>query len=122
MGEIIQIYRDRKKQEGIPMKLGFVTAILDSWNYEEMMDFASEQGFECVEVACWPQEKAERRYAGVSHIDAERVNQDDAYAEHIVEYAKKSGVEISSLAYYPNVMAADKCSRCGTPETGDPCK
>ena len=32
-----------------------------------------------------------RRYAGVSHIDAERVNQDDAYAEHIVEYAKKSG-------------------------------
>ena len=90
------------------MKLGFVTAILDSWTYEEMMDFASEQGFECVEVACWPQEKAERRYAGVSHIDAERVNQDDTYAEHIVEYAKKSGVEISSLAYYPNVMAADK--------------
>lgn len=108
MGEIIQIYRDRKKQEGIPMKLGFVTAILDSWTYEEMMDFASEQGFECVEVACWPQEKAERRYAGVSHIDAERVNREDAYAEHIVEYAKKSGVEISSLAYYPNVMAADK--------------
>ena len=63
VGEIIQIYRDRKKQEGIPMKLGFVTAILDSWTYEEMMDFASEQGFECVEVACWPQEKAERRYA-----------------------------------------------------------
>ena len=78
MGEIIQIYRDRKKQEGIPMKLGFVTAILDSWTYEEMMDFASEQGFECVEVACWPQEKAERRYAGVSHIDAERVNREDA--------------------------------------------
>ena len=47
------------------MKLGFITAILDSWTYEEMMDFASEQGFECVEVACWPQEKAERRYAGV---------------------------------------------------------
>ena len=38
VGEIIQIYRDRKKQEGIPMKLGFVTAILDSWTYEEMMD------------------------------------------------------------------------------------
>ena len=71
------------------MKLGFITAILDSWTYEEMMDFASEQGFECVEVACWPQEKAERRYAGVSHIDAERVNREDAYAEHIVEYAKK---------------------------------
>ena len=44
------------------MKLGFITSILDSWTYEEMMDFASGQGFECVEVACWPQEKAERRY------------------------------------------------------------
>ena len=28
------------------MKLGFVSAILDSWTYEEMMDFASEHGFE----------------------------------------------------------------------------
>jgi len=43
------------------MKLGFVSAILDTWNYEEMMDFASDHGFECVEVACWPQGKAERR-------------------------------------------------------------
>ena len=57
------------------MKLGFITSILDGWTYEQMMDFASGQGFECVEVACWPEEKAERRYAGVSHIDAERVNQ-----------------------------------------------
>ena len=39
------------------MKLGFVSAILDSWTYEEMMDFASEHGFECVEAACWPQGK-----------------------------------------------------------------
>lgn len=39
------------------MKLGFVSAILDTWNYEEMMDFASDHGFECVEVACWPQGK-----------------------------------------------------------------
>ena len=55
------------------MKLGFVSAILDTWSYEEMMDFASEHGFECVEVACWPQGKAERRYAGVSHIDVDKV-------------------------------------------------
>ena len=43
MGEIIQIYRDRKKQEGIPMKLGFVTAILDSWTYEEMMEWLQKE-------------------------------------------------------------------------------
>ena len=51
------------------MKLGLVTAILDGWNFEEMIDTVSEMGFQCVEVACWPQGKAERRYAGVSHID-----------------------------------------------------
>lgn len=36
---------------GFSMKLGFITSILDGWTYEQMMDFASEQGFECVEVA-----------------------------------------------------------------------
>lgn len=89
------------------MKLGFVSAILDNSTYEEMMDTASELGFECVEVACWPQGKAERRYAGVSHIDAECVLEDDTYAAHILDYAKEKGVEISSLAYYPNTMDAD---------------
>ena len=86
------------------MKLGFVSAILDTWTYEEMMDFASDHGFECVEVACWPQGKAERRYAGVSHIDEERVLEDDTYAAHITDYSKEKGVQISSLAYYPNTM------------------
>ena len=86
------------------MKLGFVSAILDQSNYEEMMNTASELGFACVEVACWPQGKAERRYAGVSHIDAERVLEDDEYAAHILDYAKEKGVEISSLAFYPNTM------------------
>lgn len=86
------------------MKLGFVSAILDSWTYEEMMDFASEHGFECVEVACWPQGKSERRYAGVSHIDAERVLEDEEYAKHILSYSKEKKVEISSLAFYPNTM------------------
>lgn len=89
------------------MKLGFVSAILDGSTYEEMMNTASEMGFECVEVACWPQGKAERRYAGVSHIDVKRVLEDDAYAAHILDYSKEKGVEISSLAYYPNTMDAD---------------
>ena len=86
------------------MKLGFVSAILDMCSYEQMMDFASENGFECVEVACWPEGKAERRYAGVSHIDALKVLVNDTYAEHIKEYSRQKGVTISSLAYYPNTM------------------
>ena len=89
------------------MKLGFVSAILDQSNYEEMMDIASDLGFECVEVACWPQGKAERRYAGVSHIDAERVLEDDEYAKHILDYAAEKKVEISSLAFYPNTLDPD---------------
>lgn len=89
------------------MKLGFVSAILDQAEYEEMMDVAGEMGFSCVEVACWPKEKAERRYAGVSHIDAERVLRDDAYGAHILEYARERKVQISSLAYYPNTMDPD---------------
>ena len=89
------------------MKLGFVSAILDGWTFEEMIDTAHEMGFSCVEVACWPVGKAERRYAGVSHIDAARVLQDEAYAEYILKYCAEKQVEISSLAYYPNTMDAD---------------
>ena len=84
------------------MKLGFVSAILDGWTFEEMIDTASEMGFTCVEVACWPQGKAERRYAGVSHIDVDTLNNEKA--EYINNYCKAKGVEISSLAYYPNTM------------------
>lgn len=89
------------------MKLGFVSAILDGWSFEEMIDTASDMGFSCVEVACWPQGKAERRYAGVSHIDAERVLEDDSYAEYVKSYCKKKNVEISSLAFYPNILTPD---------------
>lgn len=87
------------------MKLGFVSAILDGWGFEEMMDTAQEMGFRCVEVACWPGGKAERRYAGVSHIDVESLNEDKI--AYIKGYCQKTGVEISSLAFYPNTMDAD---------------
>lgn len=98
------------------MKLGFVSAILDQSSYEEMMDIASDLGFQCVEVACWPQGKAERRYAGVSHIDVRRILEDEDYAQHITEYAKKKGIEISSLAFYPNTMDADLEKRAAAVE------
>ena len=93
------------------MKLGFVSAILDTWTYEEMIDFAAENGFACVEAASWPQGRAERRYAGVSHIDAERVLADAAYAEHLSQYSREKGVQISSLAFYPNTMDGDPAKR-----------
>ena len=84
------------------MKLGFVSAILDGWTFEEMIDIAANMGFACVEVACWPVGKAERRYAGVSHINVDELT--DEKAAHILDYCKKRGVTISSLAFYPNTM------------------
>ena len=89
------------------MKFGLLTAILDGWSFEEVVDIASEMGFKCLEVACWPAGKAERRYAGVSHIDAERVCEDDAYAKYVLDLVASKGLEISSLAFYPNVLDAN---------------
>ncbi len=93
------------------MKFGLLTAILDGWSFEEVVDIASDMGFKCLEVACWPAGKAERRYAGVSHIDAERVCQDDEYAAYVKNLAAAKGLEISSLAFYPNTMDPDIAKR-----------
>jgi sugar phosphate isomerase/epimerase len=87
------------------MKIGFVSAILDDYTFEQMIDTAQQMGYECVEVACWPKGKAERRYAGVTHIDVDTL--DDAKVKYIQEYCEKRGVEISALAFYPNTLDGD---------------
>lgn len=87
------------------MKIGFVSAILDGWNFEELIDTAAAYKYQCVEVACWPRGKAERRYAGVSHIDVEDLSDEKAAA--ILAYCQEKGVQISSLAFYPNPMDGD---------------
>lgn len=84
------------------MKLGIVSAIFDQSNFEEMIDIVSDTGLECVEVACWPKGKAERRYAGVSHIDTKNLTTEKA--QEILAYCKTKQVEISALAYYPNPL------------------
>ena len=53
------------------MKLGFVTAILPELSLEQVLAFAAAEGFACVEVMCWPIGKAERKYAGVTHINVD---------------------------------------------------
>lgn len=91
------------------MKLGFLSAILDGWSFDEVIDIADQMQFDCVEVACWPVAKAERRYAGVSHIDV--VNLDKKKAAEILDKCKAKRVELSSLAFYPNVMDEDEAKR-----------
>ena len=93
------------------IKFGLLTAILDGWTFEEAVDIAAEMGFKCLEVASWPSGKAERRYAGVSHIDAERVLEDDDYAKHVLDVAAAKDIQISSLAFYPNTMDPDLMKR-----------
>ena len=81
------------------MKLGFITALLETYTYEQVLDFAQAEGFECLEVACWPAGTGERRYAGTSHIDVVRVVKDAAYAKDICSMTEAHGIEISSLAF-----------------------
>lgn len=87
------------------MQLGYVTAILPDWTLEQNMQFAAKQGFDCLEVMCWPVGKAERRYAGVTHIDVTNFTQADA--ERIKGLMRQYNVNISSLGYYPNPLVAD---------------
>ncbi len=87
------------------MKLGLVSAILPDFTFEEVFDYAASTGFGCVEVCCWPAGKAIRRYAGITHIDIDSL--DESKMEYYKNYAKKLNVEISSLAYYPNPLDTD---------------
>src|SRR4029077_6347498 len=82
------------------MQLGFVSAILPDLSLEEVFAFAADEGFDCVEVMCWPPGGADRRYAGVTHIDVTRLDNEDA--GHIRDLVLKHGVAISGLGYYPN--------------------
>jgi sugar phosphate isomerase/epimerase len=91
------------------MKPGFVSAILPELSFEELIDFAAASGYKAVEVCCWPVGKAERRYAGVTHIDVDTI--DKGKADAINAYCKKKGVEISGLGYYPNPLDPDEEKR-----------
>jgi len=87
------------------MKLGFMTAAFPDLSFEEVAAWAAGNGFEMLEVACWPLGKAERRYAGVTHIDVNEFSTADAKSIHAV--LAKYGLEISSLGYYPNPLHPD---------------
>jgi sugar phosphate isomerase/epimerase len=88
------------------MKLGFVSAILPDLGLEEVLSFANAEGFDCVELMCWPKGKAERRYAGVTHVDAASL--DAAGAARIRQLLGEHGVSISALGYYPNPLCPDE--------------
>src|SRR5947207_12255461 len=87
------------------MQLGFVSAILADLSLEEVVAFAAAERFDCVELMCWPRGRAERRYAGVTHVDVEGFG--PKKAEWMRELVESAGVEVSALGYYPNPLAPD---------------
>ncbi len=88
------------------MKLGFLSAILADQTFEEVISFAAQTGYSCVEIMCWPVGKAERRYAGVTHIDVTDLSKKKIDAIH--NTLEQKDVTISGLGYYPNPLEADR--------------
>ncbi|GAB4462595.1 MAG: sugar phosphate isomerase/epimerase [Anaerolineae bacterium] len=88
------------------MQLGFVSAILPDLSLEEVVEFAAANGFATVELMCWPKGKAERRYAGVTHVDVTGFTAADA--TEVNDIVRDAGLTISGLGYYPNPLAPDK--------------
>ncbi|MGV3485832.1 MAG: sugar phosphate isomerase/epimerase family protein [Planctomycetaceae bacterium] len=87
------------------MKLGFVSAILPDEDLETVFQIASELGYQCVELMCWPAGKAQRRYAGVTHVHVDDFDQ--AAASAVNDLAARYGIAISGIGYYPNALSAD---------------
>jgi sugar phosphate isomerase/epimerase len=87
------------------MQLGLFTAAFPDLSLEEIAQWAQSAGFERLEIACWPHSQAERRYAGVSHIDVASLDKEKA--DRITAMLQRHGLSISSLGYYPNPLDPD---------------
>src|SRR5205823_3427348 len=92
---------------GVVVKLGLLTAAFPGLSLEQVAVWAASEGFETLEIACWPAAGGERRrYAGVTHIDVDALDADAVRA-----LLAQHGLEISALAYYPNNLHPDAANR-----------
>lgn len=87
------------------MKLGFVSAILPELPLDQVLAFARAEGFACVEAMCWPAGKAERKFAGVTHVAVAGFT--PAQADDVNALCAQHGVSLSGLGYYPNPLDPD---------------
>ena len=88
------------------MKLGLLTAPFPEAPLMEVADWAASEGFEVLEIACWPRSGGEaRRYAGTSHIDV--ANLSPSQARDIRAEVEAEGLSISGLGFYPNPLHPD---------------
>src|SRR5919109_730605 len=92
---------------GDNVKLGLLTAALPDLTLDQVAAWAAAEGFEALEIACWPAGGGERRrYAGVTHIDVDAFDPDEVRAT-----LDRHGLTISALAYYPNNLHPDDAHR-----------
>ena len=88
------------------MKLGLLTAPFPETSLDEVADWAAANGFESLEVCCWPSDAGRaRRYGGICHVDVDGLTQ--AQADQIVADLSAKGLSISGLGYYPNPLHPD---------------
>jgi sugar phosphate isomerase/epimerase len=89
------------------VRLGLLTAAFGDLTLEQVAEWAAGNGFEMLEVACWPSAGGERRrYAGVTHIDVDALD-----PGAVRDTLDRHGLQISSLAYYPNNLHPDDAHR-----------
>ena len=85
------------------MKLGFLTACLPEVNLEHLVCWASENGFQALELAAWPVEST-RDYQA-RQIDAANFSKEDA--RRVLDLFKEHNLDISAMGYYDNNLHPD---------------
>lgn len=89
------------------MKLGFLTACLPTLSLEEIAAWASDQGYEALEVAAWPA-LGDRPFTA-THLKAETFTEQEA--ENVKKLFAQHDLTLSSLAFYDNNLHPDESER-----------
>jgi sugar phosphate isomerase/epimerase len=89
------------------MKLGFLTACMPQAELADIAAWASEAGYEALEVAAW--RRVGDRDFTASHLDAAGLDQ--AEAEAVRALFDRHGLVMSSIAYYDNNLHPDPETR-----------
>jgi sugar phosphate isomerase/epimerase len=92
------------------MRLGLLTAPFPETPLEDVVAWTAGNGFECIEIACWPRSEGPvRRYAGTSHIDVANLSKDAG--RELAARIRETGLHISGLGFYPNPLHPDPSHR-----------
>jgi sugar phosphate isomerase/epimerase len=89
------------------MKLGMLTACLPGLSLEAIAGWASQAGYQALEVAAWP-DQGDRPFTA-THLKAEAFGPADA--GRVQGLLHRHGLEISSVAYYDNNLHPDPATR-----------